>query len=226
MFESLVEKRERRIAQPVLSFAIHASLIGFAVGFGGRTLPEPAPPAGGISIQPWVMPVADEGRKRPQVGSKTESILPRPSCNCDEPAPGPLQVENGGLVAAPGPLVIHIDGGGGGIPATGPGPSGVPGVYQEEDLTDSPVALHFPQPVYPPALKSAGIQGAVRIQYVVDVNGHVEPGSIVVVSTDHPFMAESVRAALLEARFRPGRVRGSPVRTLVRQTVRFSLMSL
>jgi protein TonB len=107
-----------------------------------------------------------------------------------------------------------------------PEPIGFPGVYREGDLADSPVVLHFPPPVFPPALRSAGIEGRVRVEYVVDRNGRVEPGSIVVVSTDHPLMAESVRAALLEARFRPGTVGGTPVRALVQQTVRFSLMSL
>jgi hypothetical protein len=54
----------------------------------------------------------------------------------------------------------------------------------------------------------------------------VEPGSITVVSTDHLLMAESVRVSLRAARFQPGKVRGIAVRTLVRQTIRFSLMSL
>jgi TonB family protein len=99
-------------------------------------------------------------------------------------------------------------------------------VYRELDLTDSPVIVHFPQPVYPPALRGAGIEGTVQVTYVVDAIGHVEPGSIIVVSTDHSLMTESVRSALMEARFQPGKVRGTAVRSLVRQTVRFSLMSL
>ena len=102
----------------------------------------------------------------------------------------------------------------------------VTGVYREEDLTDSPVIVHLPEPVYPPALKGAGVEGAVQTIYVVDTLGQVEPGSITIVSSDHPFMAESVRTALQGARFQPGRVRGTAVRSLVRQTVRFSLMSL
>ena len=227
MFESLTLKaREpRRVAQPVLSFAIHIGLIALAVG----QATEPA--AEGMVIDPdFTVPMVivdhDEGRTRSEVTDRTGTQIPRAPV-IDFPVPGPVDLD------APGRVIESFPR----LPASrflpgversilDPGQPGDPGVYSEGDLSDSPVPLHFPQPVYPPALKAAGIEGTVQVQYVVDAEGHVEPGSITVVSTDHPFMAESVREALAGSRFRPGKVAGVAVRTLVRQAVRFSLMSL
>jgi TonB family protein len=100
------------------------------------------------------------------------------------------------------------------------------GPYQESELSDAPVVIQLVHPVYPPALRAAGVEGAVQVTYVVSPGGGVEPETITIVSSDHPSMAIAVREALLRARFRPGKVRGTPVRALVRQTIRFSLMSL
>lgn len=224
MFESLmVEKRERRIAQPMLSFAIHASLLALVVGAGAKApIVTNDPDAGGPPIYVLEQPIP-----HPETEAKTGLPLPRPECECDVSIPGPVihddftgrfkpisQLPGSNPLGAPVQSILD------------PGPMVVTGVYREEDLTDSPVIVHFPQPVYPPALKSAGVEGVVQAIYVVDTLGRVEPGSITIVTTDHPFMAESVRTALRGARFQPGRVRGTAVRSLVRQTVRFSLMSL
>lgn len=60
-------------------------------------------------------------------------------------------------------------------------------------------------------------------QFVVDTAGRVEPGSIEVTSTTNPLFAQSVRSALIAARFRPAEVRGAPVRQLVQQSFSFVL---
>ena len=223
MFEALMrEKRERGLAQPMLSFAIHAGLIALAVGRVSQ--PSKAPPSVDPPIfEEWSVIVdRDGGGTSGNVGSGHEDEVPRPILIPGLPLPGPIQVDD-----RPGPDRLP------GIPTGIPGRSildsarsGLPTVYTEGDLTDSPVLVHFPQPVYPPALKAAGVEGKVQIAYVVDSDGRVEPGSIIIVSSDHLLMSESVRVSLRAAQFRPGMVRGIPVRTLVRQTIRFSLMPL
>lgn len=224
MFESLTldKQRSRGIAQPMLSFAIHAGLIALAVSqvpepARNRVTPDPI-------FDPLVIPDRDAGRTTRKVEGERGSPLPRPICECEIPTPGliPLnpapgsvdQIDHRGFVPDSRPSILDS------------AHSGVSGVYLEGDLTDSPVLVHFPEPVYPPALKAAGMEGQVQVAYVVDSGGGVEPGSIVIVSSDHPLMTESVRVSLQAARFRPGKVRGIAVRTLVRQTIRFSLMSL
>jgi TonB family protein len=225
MFESLtVGNRERRIAQPMLSFAIHASLIAVAMGAGTEPAVDIVDPDGGDDV----IYVPDYPPPTREVEEETLAPIPgRQVCHCEAIVPGPIELDDLTVrfKTIPG-LPVSSPIGTPGRSIVDSGPNGVPGVYREEDLTDSPVILHFPRPLYPPALKAAGVEGTVQMIYVVDALGHVEPGSITVVSTDHPFMAESVRAALLGARFQPGKVRSTAVRSLVRQTIRFSLMPL
>ena len=225
MFESLTaDKRERRIAQPMLSFAIHASLIALAVGRSPERFDLVQEP---IRFDD-VIYVPDREGSRTKVESGRETPVPGPvRCDCEIDLPGPIEPVTlpGKPETIPGhPVVKPI--GSPGRSILDPGPFQDRGIYPEGDLTDSPVLVHLPQPAYPSALKAAGVEGTVQVIYVVDINGGVEPESITIVSSDHPFMTESVRAALVEARFRPGKVRGTAVRSLVRQTIRFSLMSL
>jgi TonB family protein len=226
MFESLtVQRRERRIAQPMLSFAIHASLIALVVGQGSARSHSGQEET---MIHDGVIYVPDAGGTAPKVEPGPETPLPsRPICHCEAIVPGPITAIEGGegTEAVPG-LPVSNPIGRPGYPILLPGPDSVVGVYREGDLSDPPVVRHFPEPVYPPALRTARVEGVVQVTYVVDSLGRVEPGSITIVSTDHPSMAESVRSALVRARFQPGKVRGTPVRSLVRQTIRFSLMSL
>jgi TonB family protein len=224
MFESLTgQKRERGFTQPIMSFALHAGVIALAVG-ASRERPGTN---NETSLPPEVIYIPDRPGPGREVTDRPVSRVPDPVCECEVPFPGPLVVDDfkGGLPKLPGTPFPSLPG----IPGRSildSAQTGVTGVYTEGDLTDSPVLVHLPQPVYPPALKAAGKEGEVQVVYVVDANGDVEPGSITIVSTDHPLMAESVRVSLRAARFRPGMVRGIAVRTLVRQTIRFSLMSL
>ena len=224
MFESLERpKREGRMAQPVMSFAMHAAVIALAVGAGKEDF--------GVVADPVPMPVVIYDPATTGSRSEVETVIPGPVsppvCECEILIPGQIELEDpkGRLPLLPGIPAPGLPG----IPVRSivdSGTPGVQGVYTENDLTDSPVLVHFPQPVYPPALKAAGVEGQVQIAYVVGSDGHVEPESISVVSSDHPLMSESVRVSLRAAEFRPGMVRGVPVRTLVRQTIRFSLMPL
>ena len=76
-------------------------------------------------------------------------------------------------------------------------------------------------PVYPPELSARGTEGQVEAEYVVDIAGRVDTTTIRVMRSDHPRFAESVRAALAEARFRPATRGGKAVRQLVAQRFRF-----
>ena len=67
------------------------------------------------------------------------------------------------------------------------------------------------------------MEGEVQVRFVVGANGRVEPGSIAVTTSPHRLFTESVRSALLDARFRPAEVGGRPVRQLVAQSFMFRL---
>ena len=73
--------------------------------------------------------------------------------------------------------------------------------------------------VYPDSLRRKGISGRVTFEFVVDTLGRVEPG-VRVLSTTHPLLVAPAQAMLQAARFVPGRVRGRPVRALMRLALR------
>ena len=78
-------------------------------------------------------------------------------------------------------------------------------------------------PRYPSMLQSAGVDGSVRAQFVVDTLGRVEPGSFRALESTHDLFAAAVREALGRARFSPAEAGGRKVRQLVEQTFTFSI---
>ena len=225
MFQALIsqQRSDRGVSHPALSFALHAGAIAVLVAAGR---PASAPPMADPGRVEEVIYVPDVPRTSGQV-EEGPVVARAPACSCDQPI---------GLPALPGgdissPLRMPAPGDLVGLPGRQPDggievDGAVSGLYAEADLSESPEALQFVPPVYPEGLKAAGIQGRVQVRYVVDAGGRVETGSIIVVSSDHPAMTASVRRSLEQARFRPGKLGGTPVRTLVQQTYRFSLMSL
>lgn len=119
----------------------------------------------------------------------------------------------------------------------GPGPSGElaqPGLSGGRgggapivaDLADQPpVWLSGPRPRYPDLLRAARIAGEVLVQAVIDSGGRVEAGSARVLRSSHPDLEPEALRVVRQSRYRPGRVAGRPVRVLIRQAVRFSLVA-
>ena len=88
-------------------------------------------------------------------------------------------------------------------------------VYLEAIVEEKPSLLSAPPSLYPELLRSAGVQGRVLMQAIIDTLGHVEPASMkIIASPDSGFNAVS-RAWLVRALFRPAHVHGHPVRVLV-----------
>jgi TonB family protein len=166
--------------------------------------------------------------------------LPRPSRS---PAADPSQ-SSGGIVPAPSieaPAVEAPDlelsrlpvrlpavadlleaHGRGGVP----GPAGPAVELLTADAVDDPVAIvSQPLPRYPAALAAGGIAGRVVLEYVVDTAGRAEPASIRVLQSSHPAFAAAARSSVLGSRYRPARLRGNPVRQLVRQALSFRPVS-
>jgi TonB family protein len=79
-------------------------------------------------------------------------------------------------------------------------------------------------PVYPRDLIALGVEGMVQAIYIVDTTGQVDTTTVEVVHSDDLRFTESVRAALGQARFRPARRDGKPVRQLVEQKFRFRIL--
>jgi len=78
-------------------------------------------------------------------------------------------------------------------------------------------------PAYPDALRTAGIDGVVLAQFVVDTTGRVDVSSFVALRSDHELFSSAVRSALQRMRFMPAEASGRKVRQLVQQSFVFSV---
>jgi TonB family protein len=97
------------------------------------------------------------------------------------------------------------------------------GVYKNEDVDSGPARVSGPALVYPPLLKEGGIEGVVTVAAVIDTTGHVERGSVKVVASTNPGFNENAIRYFRETVFRPGRVRGRPVRVMIHVPVYFRI---
>lgn len=80
-----------------------------------------------------------------------------------------------------------------------------------------------PRPDYPVAMRAAGVDGTVLVQFVVDTTGRVVPGTTSILRTTHEQFAEAVRRWLGRTRYSPAEIGGKRVRQLVQQEVGFAL---
>jgi protein TonB len=76
---------------------------------------------------------------------------------------------------------------------------------------------------YPPALEHLAVPGTVVLEFVVGVDGRVEPGSVKVVEATDPRFVSAAATVARGSVFRPGELGGRKVRQLVRQRYRFSV---
>ncbi|MCX5767352.1 MAG: energy transducer TonB [Gemmatimonadetes bacterium] len=79
------------------------------------------------------------------------------------------------------------------------------------------------QPRYPDILKSAGVEGEVLAQFVVDTLGRAEVNTYKVLKTSHELFASAVRNALPNMKFLPAEVGGRKVKQLVQQPFVFAI---
>jgi TonB family protein len=96
-------------------------------------------------------------------------------------------------------------------------------VFLEAIVEEKPDRLAGPQPPYPELLHQAGIQGRVRVQFVVDTMGKAEPASFRIIESPNPGFNEVVKNSVLHTLFRPGRVHGRAVRVLIEEPFDFKL---
>ncbi|MES2521838.1 MAG: M56 family metallopeptidase [Gemmatimonadota bacterium] len=78
-------------------------------------------------------------------------------------------------------------------------------------------------PAYPADLRSAGIEGRVLVQFVLNADGTPDMNTLKVLKTDHAGFEQAVRDALPKMRFEPATVEGKAVRQLLQYPFQFSL---
>ena len=234
VFNRLLEsnrKRQRRLGGIVASTILHTLLIGLAVK---ATMLTAATPRTRVDVirpiyrppQP-PEPTPSSSNNEPSTGSRTETLLAPPK---DIKPIGPIDLDLA-IIPPPGTTGPIVDSRDFRQPSGSPGPAGPvsPNVNPGDPLTESVVdipVLAIPgtgNPRYPSTLQSAGLEGDVRAQFVVDTLGRVERGSVRVLDTTHELFASAVRDALTRARFKPAVAGGHLVRQLAEQTFTFRI---
>ena len=114
-------------------------------------------------------------------------------------------------------------------PLPGSGDAGIPmdaadGVNDASAVDRAPRILgRAPEPRYPATLRSAGIEGRVLAEFVVDTLGRAELTTLRFPELANPLFGAAVRDALGRYRFQPGEVAGRKVRTQVAVPFEFRL---
>jgi protein TonB len=231
VFENLIEsktKGQRTIGQTILSAAIHGLLIfgaveatrGVAEEIKNKPVdttmvflkPPPPPPPPPNQPPPDQIVSANPPPKGFQtVVAPTDIPKDIPPIDLKEKAFDPRDFTGKGVEGGKGTGIV-----GGTGPVSGE-------VFLEAQLDDPVQPISIPTPRYPPVLQSAGIAGAVDLQYVVDTTGHAEPASFKILKTTHPAFVEPAKEAITKGVFKPAKFKGQPVRQLVQQRISFKV---
>jgi protein TonB len=95
--------------------------------------------------------------------------------------------------------------------------------YSVTDVDDPAQRIGGPAPEYPEIMRTVGIDGVVRLRFVVGIDGRAEVGSITVVSSTNKSFDRNAIDAIRKSTFKPAKIQGRPVRQLVEQNIRFAL---
>lgn len=96
------------------------------------------------------------------------------------------------------------------------------GLYDMGELDNPLTPLVKIPPIYPMRAMRRGIEGWVKIKFLVNTNGLVENPKVME-ATPESIFDKSVINCVLKWKFKPGTVEGVPVNTMVETTIRFKL---
>jgi protein TonB len=94
-------------------------------------------------------------------------------------------------------------------------------IFDLSQLDQPPVVRIQQQPIYPVAMRQAGLAGEVSIGFIVDANGDVlDP---YVISASHQEFEASALQAIRRWKFRPGQRNGRNVSTRMSEAIAFEM---
>jgi protein TonB len=147
-------------------------------------------------------------------------VIPKSIAHIEESAPPP---DTGVVGGVEGGAVGGVIGGViGGVPPPPPppppkkpsGPQRIGGNVAEANL------IRKVQPVYPPLAKSARVQGTVEFTATISKDGNIENLALV---RGHPLLVNAAKEAVLQWKYRPTMLNGSPVEVITDIIVNFTL---
>lgn len=181
-----------------------------------RPQPRPAPPVQGNFVTPRPpetppigIPVPDPNAQpiRPEdfsgIGKEGDVI--------GQPDPADTRAPTGNTEPAPPE------------PPAEEGPMAVSAVDVRPSLRNSDDVQRQLERLYPPSLRDAGVTGETVLQFVIDEDGRVEPGTIQVVSSSDEGFSTVARRIAANMRFSPAKSGGRSVRVTTTIPVRWTL---
>jgi protein TonB len=99
--------------------------------------------------------------------------------------------------------------------------AGTADAFSVADLERRPEVLSTVPPAYPETLRKARVEGAVTLAFVLDESGRVVDPRVE--NSTHKEFEAAALEAIRKWKFKPGLKDGQPVRTYLRQTIRFRL---
>ena len=232
--------RKQRLGDAIFSIVVHTVFVGLLIlfplvytdvldvgAFSSTWLeappppppPPPAPPKGAVRAQ----------RIRPRLQTQTGQLItpteiPKEIAIISEKGKE-LDVYEGGVPGGvPGGVMGGVLGGviggvTGGVPVPAPKPT-IQAPVRVGGRIREPRLIHRVEPDYPGIARNARIQGDVRIDAIIDTDGHIVE---VKVLSGHPLLARPAAAAVSQWLYEPTYLNEQPIPVVLEVTVRFRL---
>ena len=236
MLTVLLESRatpSRHLGGTVLSTLAHGAAIAAVVTLTlpARDSDRPVPdlPVAPVRYVQPASPTAEPARRMASSPPRTDGTVERPILPViDVPVLTPTRIPPIDL-ASPNLTTDAVLLGGHSRPLGGSGTLGAalggPEGVSDASAVDRPPRIlgRAAEPRYPAPLRSAGIEGLVLAEFVVDTLGRAELTTLRFPELANPLFGDAVREALGRYRFQPGEVAGRKVRTRVAVPFEFRL---
>jgi periplasmic protein TonB len=226
VFDVLMSSQVRRRLHPgrgLLVAALHGVLVAGAVRVAQTAPRQETGPR--VDTTAFIIPPLPPALERVQGLASEGGFVPGPIV--DLPLP-PIELPSFTTPVTVGPGLYPdrirraLTAGPGAEPAAGD-PFSVERILGAAEVDDPAAVVHQPSPRYPPALRLAGIEGRVLVEFVIDTTGHLERGSLRVLEASHAGFEAAAREALERSVFTPARMGGRPVRQRTRQSIGFRI---
>lgn len=227
MFDQLPEssrRRQRSVWQAGASISLHALIITGAVWATRTDLVDAEPPT---VIPAVVFPTEDRTFEadRSQLAGTTSVLHARPAPDIPVVTNVPVHVPPVTTNSPPfdpnefDGRTLHGDLSGG--VTTGPDSVGAGTmVITSAEADEAPLLLQPGPMIVPPGMK--GVFARVKLQFIIGVDGKVEPQSVKVLDSSSAIFEEPARRMIMQSTYRAARRQGESVRVLVQQGVSFS----
>ncbi len=205
---------------PAVSMALLVNVCLFALlpllldRHSGARSYEEIIPVNFVRIRPEMEEPPEE--KPPEREKPPPEVLPLPRLSQQSPKPRQLKLETPDLSFEINPKLDM------GMAVAPPEPEPVKDFFDQGEVDQLPMTVFRMKPLYPFRAKRLGIEGSVKVKFLVDSAGRVSHVNILESNPPGVF-DESVLKALPSWRFSPGELGGKAVNTWVSTVIQFDL---